>query len=80
MKRLWVQHPEGVVGFLLLTLVTVVAVGAPLFATSDPLKQDLMARLLAPGSVDPGGPFTFWAQTHSVAISGAASSSDPGFP
>lgn len=52
MKRLWQQHPEGVLGFAVLLIVVVMAIGAPLFTTYDPLDQDLMGRLLPPGGVD----------------------------
>ncbi len=55
LKRLWKRHPEGVVGFFLLVVVAAVAVGAPLICLYDPVKQDLIARLLPPGGIDTAG-------------------------
>lgn len=55
MKRLWQRHPGGLLGLIVLLAVMLVAIGAPIFATYDPLRQDLVARLLPPGGVDTHG-------------------------
>jgi peptide/nickel transport system permease protein len=52
LRRMWRINATGMIGFLLLLALVVVGVGAPLFAHQDPLHQDLLGRLLAPGKVD----------------------------
>lgn len=52
-RRLWLrfrQHHSGVIGLFLLVILVIVAVGAPVIANHDPLKQNLRLALHPPNS------------------------------
>jgi len=51
------QHPQGLGGAVVLVAVAVGAIAAPLLAPHDPLRQDLLLRLLPPGTVRDGAAY-----------------------